>query len=178
MPNHMVIREAVTTKIRIVFNALAKEIGRSSLNDLVDPGPSLLPDLTGLLPCFRECQHAIQADIRKAFFMVEVRQEDRPYLGFVWLQEDGEVEIWQLKKLPFGVNCAPFLLSAVLQYHLSQHEKSNESTPSVQEVISLLRRSFYVDDCISSLNTAAEAQNFKAISTEVLKGAGMDLRKW
>ena len=76
------------------------------------------------------------------------------------------------------VNCAPFLLSTVLQYHLSQHEKSNESTPSVQEVINLLRRSFYVDDCISSLDTAAEAQNFKAISTEVLKGAGMDLRKW
>ena len=89
MPHHMVIREeAVTTKIRVVFNASAKEIGRSSLNDLVDPGPSLIPDLTGLLPCFREFQHAVQADIRKAFFMVEVRQEDSPYLRFVWLQED------------------------------------------------------------------------------------------
>ena len=110
--------------------------------------------------------------------MVDVRQEVGPYLRFVWLQEDGEVEVWRLKKWLFGVNCAPFLLSAVLQYHLSQHEKSNESTPSVQEVISLLRRSFYVDDCISSLDTVAEAQNFKVISTEVLKGPGMDLCKW
>ena len=38
-----------------------------SLNDVLNPGPSLLPDLIGLLLCFREYAFALQADIRDTF---------------------------------------------------------------------------------------------------------------
>ena len=73
MPHHAVIRESTTTKTRVVFNASAAQKGQKSLNDVIHAGPSLLPDLVGLLLRFRECQSAVQADIRKAFFMVGVR---------------------------------------------------------------------------------------------------------
>ena len=50
MPHHTVFRkEASTTKIRVVFNASAAPVGKKSLNDVLDQGPSLLPSLIGLL---------------------------------------------------------------------------------------------------------------------------------
>ena len=50
MPHHAVVREAAsTTKLRVVFNASASQKGDFSLNDVIEPGPSLLPNLAGLL---------------------------------------------------------------------------------------------------------------------------------
>ena len=119
MPHHAVMREeATTSKIRVVFNASSSKIGERSLNDTIDPGPSLLPDLVGLLLRFRELPAAVQADIRKAFFMISVREDDRKYLRFVWPDNEGHLVTWRLKKLPFGVNCSPFILNSVVQHHL------------------------------------------------------------
>ena len=68
MPHHAVVRSsASTTKLRAVFNASASIKNKRSLNDHLDSGPSLLPDLTGLLLRFREFKYAFQADIKKAF---------------------------------------------------------------------------------------------------------------
>ena len=53
--------------MRVVFDASAHMREGKSLNDL-NPSPSLLPDLIGLLLRFREYTFALQADIRKAFF--------------------------------------------------------------------------------------------------------------
>ena len=54
IPHHAVIREAAsTTKIRVVFNASSAKKGKMSLNGVLDAGPSLLPDLPGLLLRFR-----------------------------------------------------------------------------------------------------------------------------
>ena len=78
VPHHGVFREhAATTKLRVVYNASATAPDGKSLNDMVDPGPSLLPSLAGMLLRFREYKSALQADIRKAFFMVAVNPEDR-----------------------------------------------------------------------------------------------------
>ena len=90
----------------------------ASLNSVVDAGPSLLPYLTGLLLRFREFEHVVQADTRKAFFMVSLREGDRPFVRFVWLASAGVMTTWRLTKVPFGVNCSPFLLNAVLQTYI------------------------------------------------------------
>ena len=69
MPHHVVKREqAVTTKLRVVFNGSAAKKGALSLNDVVNPGPSLVPSLPGLLVRCREYRYALQADIKKRFF--------------------------------------------------------------------------------------------------------------
>jgi len=177
MPHHAVIKaESTTTKTRVVFNGSAAPRGEKSLNDVLDPGPSLLPDLAGLLMRFREQPVAVQADIRKAFFMVAIDEVDRHYLRFVWPNEEGDLTTYRLTRLPFGVNCSPFILTAVLRHHLDQQlEQADEET---KHALTLLRDSLYVDDCVVSLPHAEKAQEFRSLSVSSLKDIGMDLRKW
>ena len=114
-----VIREeAATTKVHVVFNASAAAKNGKFLDDVVDPGLSLLLDITGMLLQFQEIPAAIQVDIKKAFLMIEVKKSDRPYLQFLLPDEAGNMTIWRLKRLPLGVNYLPFLLNAVIQHHL------------------------------------------------------------
>ena len=81
LPHHAVVREeAATTKVRVVFDASAYMRECKSLN-VLNPGPSLLPDLIALLLRFREYEFALQVDIRKA---VGVPEKDRLYLRFLW----------------------------------------------------------------------------------------------
>ena len=70
MPRHAVFRsDATTTKTCVVFNSNSSSApGKSLLNDCVDDGPSLLPDLCGILLRFCEYKSAFQAGIRKAVF--------------------------------------------------------------------------------------------------------------
>ena len=132
MPHQAVIKEdSATTKTRVVFNASAAAQGRASLNDKLDPGPSLLPSLAGLLLRFRENPVAVQADIRKAFFMVGVEEEDQRFLHFVWPNEQGEWTTNRLTRLPFGVNCSPYILTAVLQHHLTAEAEQLEGESEV-----------------------------------------------
>ena len=50
LPHHAVIKDGPSsTKLRVMFNASASQQGFKSLNDVLDPGPSLLPNITGLL---------------------------------------------------------------------------------------------------------------------------------
>ena len=162
LPHHAVIRQkSSTTKVRVVFNASASKSGKQSLNDVVDPGPSLIPQLTSLLIRFRELPAAVQSDIRKAFFMIGVREDDRRYLRFLWPDEDGVMTVWRLKKLPFGVNCSPFILSAVIDHHLQAQVKN--CTQEELQLLILLRESFkgeHEDDCVSSLNVDEEMETF------------------
>ena len=178
MPHHAVVREAAaTTKLRVVFNASASQKGDFSLNDVIEPGPSLLPNLPGLLMRLREYRCAVQADIRKVFFMTSVKEEDCRFLRFVWFTTEGKIEIWRLKKLPFGVNCSPFILNAVICHHLRQEEDACTSE-SVRQIIRTLLESFYVDDCLTSLPSKKDADVFKETSIALMANAGMELRKW
>ena len=92
------------------------------MNDVLNPGPSLLPDLIGLLLRFREYPFALQADM-KAFFMIGVPEEDTQYLRFLWPNPEGKITVWRLTKLPFGANCSPFIPNVVLRLHLSEEQK-------------------------------------------------------
>ena len=92
MPHRAVVRSSSsTTKIRADFNSSAPSKNKKSLNDFLSSGPSLLPDFTGLLLRFREFKFAFQADIKKAFFMIAVRPEDRVYLRFALPNEDDQI---------------------------------------------------------------------------------------
>ena len=82
----------------------------------------------------------------------------------------------RLRKLPFGVNFSPHILSAVVQHHLEEEEQSRPAEEV--EALELLRKILYVDDCITSMSTDQDVAHFKQVSTASLRNAGMDLRKW
>ena len=70
VPHQAVVRkDAMTTKLRIVYDASAKPHKSAvALSDCLEAGPSLNPHLFDILLRFREKRIAIVADIEKAFF--------------------------------------------------------------------------------------------------------------
>lgn len=77
LPHHAVVRrEAVTTKVRVVFDASSHEYGEPSLNDMLDKGVELGPELLQLLLQFRCNKFVLNTDIQKAFLQIYIRSED------------------------------------------------------------------------------------------------------
>ena len=73
-----------TTPVRPVFDASCKTKNGPSLNDCLQKGPNLMELILALLLRFREKKIGVISDIRKAFLMVEVEEEDRNFLKFLW----------------------------------------------------------------------------------------------
>ena len=119
LPHHAVVRQdKETTKVRVVYDALARSNG-PSFNDCLHPGPKF--DQRILLR-FRLHRVALIADIEKAFLMVSVAKDDRDSLRFLWiddiLKENPEVVTFRFTRVVFGVSSSPFLLNATIRYHL------------------------------------------------------------
>lgn len=175
LPHRAVFKpESLTTPVRPVFDASCK-IGRSpSLNDCLEKGPNLLELIPALLVRFREKKVGVISDVRKAFQMIEVEESDRDFLRFLWWEEneDSKIQVFRHKRVVFGVNSSPFLLGAVLEKHLKEVSGPHES------IAKKLLKSLYVDNCVTSVNSEEEYQNFKQISTHLLADAKMELRQW
>ncbi|VDM31544.1 unnamed protein product, partial [Toxocara canis] len=145
LPHHPIIRpDKSTTKLRIVYDASAKANQRSSsLNECLLPGPSLLPDLCGLLLRFRVKPIVLLADVEKAFLQLELFPADRDVTRFLWLKEPDEgfsmenIQCYRFKRVPFGIVSSPFLLNAVIRHHLQ-----TTGTATAQQIL----QGIYVDN--------------------------------
>lgn len=128
MPHQAVLREgSSTTKMRIVFDASSHGQNCKSLNDNLESGPNLNPDLVSLLLNFRQHLVALVADVEKAFLQIEVNPEDRNALRFLWYKEPPqpnqtppEVDVWRMTRVIFGATSSPFLLVATLRHHFKE----------------------------------------------------------
>ena len=89
IPHHAVIRqEAESTKVRIMFDASAKERkGSYSLNECLHKGPPLMPMLFDIVLRYRMYPVALVGDVQKAFHQIEVAVEDRDCLRFLWVED-------------------------------------------------------------------------------------------
>ncbi|GFY78095.1 uncharacterized protein TNIN_32241 [Trichonephila inaurata madagascariensis] len=177
MPHHAVIREEKeTTKVRICFDASSKSRDQLSHNDMLYCGPNLNPELLRIILKFRIEKIAMCADIQRAFLEIGIK-EDRIYLQFLWGHDNGTcldlegqpVRVLRMTRVPFGVNCSPFLLAATIRTHLEKYEHF--------EVTEKLR-DLYTDDFLSSVDSLAKAKQFVKDATYILSDAGMNLRKW
>ena len=97
LPHKPVVRETEeTTKVRIVYDASAKETCDSpSLNDCLYPGPPLQNKLWDVLVHQRGYPVVISGDIRKAFLQVRVRESERDALGFHWRCDAQHLNSWE-----------------------------------------------------------------------------------
>ena len=71
-----------------------------------------------LLLRFRLHQIGITADIKRAFLQVSLGKEDRDFLRFLWVNAEGDLKIFRHTRITFGVTSSPFLLGAVIDFHL------------------------------------------------------------
>jgi len=174
IPHRPIFKDNSTTAVRPVFDASCKQKDFLSLNDCLAKGQNLIELIPGLLLDFRQRNIGIISDIKRAFLLISVQRSDRDFLRFLWWKNSEKKEMREFRhcRVVFGLKCSPFLLEAVIHSHLNRCE------PSLKEVATKLKNSFYVDNCVTSVNSKEEAEYFIAKSTELMASANFELRGW
>ena len=174
LPHHGVLKDSVTTPLRIVFNCSSKANKQApSLNDCLMTGQNLTKKLGDILLSFRTGQYAYSADISKAFLRIGLQEQDRDFTRFLWPSNphdpNSTLKTYRFKSVLFGATSSPFLLQATLDHHLRS---------SISPIKEILTSSFYVDNF---LGTTSEEDKLKTIYSEAnkeLQNANMPLRQW
>ncbi|XP_064082966.1 uncharacterized protein LOC135198977 [Macrobrachium nipponense] len=172
--HHGVLKDSATTPIRIVFDCSSKQ-GKNglSLNDCLWTGPH---DLLRVLLQFRTNTFACIGDIEKAFLMVQLREEDRNYTRFLWLENptdpNSKLIVYRFRVVLFGATCSPFLLNATIKHHLSTVVSWLPRSNTV-DVVERLKRGLYVDNLQFTANSESE---FNA--NKIFAQAHLYLKEW
>ncbi|KRX64796.1 hypothetical protein T09_6063 [Trichinella sp. T9] len=152
LPHHAVYQHNQgKTKCRVVFDGSA-EWSRTFLNNCLDPGPKLQPDLVAVLLRFRRSRIALQADIEKMYLQVRLRPEDRDVCRFLWQ----------------GRDCG----APVKVYRLTRRRGNIDAL--TDRVLS----DMYVDDLATSCDGVDEARHLVQRLTELMKTGGFAFKKW
>ncbi|RUA05998.1 MAG: hypothetical protein DSY43_03210 [Gammaproteobacteria bacterium] len=176
LPHQAVVRrDSSTTKLRIVYDASSKEKGKVSLNDCLHVGPSLNPLLYDILLRLRVSKIALVGDIEKAFLNIEVQEEDKDSLRFLWADDPSDlskISVYRFCRVVFGVSSSPFLLNATLQHHIRGY---TETDPGFAQK---MLEGFYVDDLVTGGNDIEEVIQLYEKAKERMQSGGFKLRKW
>ena len=176
IPHKPVVKEtAETTKVRVVYDASAKQTDSSpSLNECLETGPPLQNLLWDVLVRNRFKPVALAGDIKQAFLQVRIRPKDRDVLRFHWIKDKNPdvVTVLRFTRAIFGLVQSPFLLAGTLQQHLNSLEARYPT--EVQEI----KRSLYVDDIITGGDTVSDVAQLKETTKSMFGKAGFELHKW
>ena len=111
--------------------------------------------LVGVLTRFRQEPVAFMANIEAMFYQVLVPADQRDFLRFLWWPDgdlSAELEEYRLRVPPLGAVSSPSCSNYAL------HTTANEAECEYRgEVTGVLRRNFYVDDCLRSVSTEGKA---------------------
>ena len=174
LPSHGVVKaNSTTTKLRVVFDGSAKTSTKVSLNDTLLPTPNLYPLLTDVLLEFRTHHIAVTGDIHKMFREIALDKRDWDMHRFLAKDPDtNRLHNCRMKRLTFGIASSPFLATRVL------HQMADDYQDKYPEAAAMVKKSFYVDDCLTGANTPEEAlQKLQDLCSLVAEGQ-MVLRKW
>ncbi|XP_015905345.2 uncharacterized protein [Parasteatoda tepidariorum] len=168
-----------TTKIRPVFDASAKVKFFPSLNDCLEKGENLIELIPSILMRFWTERIGVVSDIRKAFLQIGLTETDKNYLRFLWLSDTG-LKFYRHCRVVLGVTCNPFLLSSTVKYLLMNvlKEISEQKATYPEYVVQKLMKSFYVDNCVTSVKNTGELNMFERVATEIMASRKFDLRGW
>jgi hypothetical protein len=153
LPHHPVFKAtSTTTKTRVVFDGGAKTSNGLSLNDILQVGPTVLPDLYSIVLHFRTHQVCFTADIAKMYQQIFVHPQDWDLQRILWrypIQEP--IQEYRCTTVTYGTSSAPFLATRCLKKLADVHQSQH---PTAAEV---LRNDVYVDDLLSGTSTIEEA---------------------
>ena len=169
--------DSATTKMRVVYDASARQPKALSLNDCLYTGPNLMQELQGILLRFRTHQIAFTADIEKAFLQIELNKLDRDATRFLWFKDTSKpanaqdnIDVYRFCRVLFGAAPSPFLLEATIRYHLNTKEDDN--------IAKDLQQSMYMENVVTGTSTEDLAVKYYTTSRKYLSEAGMNLRQW
>ena len=172
MPHHPVLNANKPGKVRRVCNAASK-YKELCLIDKLLAGPDLLHGLIGTIFRFREETIALTADIESMFLQVQVPEQDRSCLRFLWRPRNNEpVQIYECQHHVFGAKIYPTCANYALKRVGLDNEKEYPiSTKAIQN-------NFYMDDFIKSVKTPEEAIEVFDQLQPLLSPHGFELKKW
>nr|XP_053606381.1 uncharacterized protein LOC128672900 isoform X2 [Plodia interpunctella] len=172
LPHHGVYREgAVTTKLRVVFNASAVTTSNKSLNDIQLPGPALQNDIFGILLRFRQYKYVACADVCKMFRQVMVQSDQRSLQLIVWRENPTDpLQVYQLTCVTYGTASAPYLSMRCIRQLASECED--------KFVARVINDDFFVDDLITGHDNYKTLLDICEKTRQVLQSGCFPLRKW
>ena len=174
--HHGVYSDSKSTKLRVVYDGGCKsKPSNLSLNDCLYRGPLWMNDLTGILMRSRTRPILIVSDLAKAFLMMELREQDRDLVRFLWVKDptkpltDDIIIIYRFRRVLFGLKPSPWLLHATLTFHLNQY---------AGEIAELLKEWTYVDNPVTPVYTVDEGLLFYHQGKAIMAAGGWNLRQF
>ncbi|XP_003739346.1 uncharacterized protein LOC100903639 [Galendromus occidentalis] len=174
------LSEASERKIRIVKDCGCRSKEEAALNDVLEKGPNLLPDILSVLNNFRKSPIVIVADVQQALMQTLINEDHRKFLRFFWplgISEDPEAPIreYWATVLDFGLSCSPFLHCQVLRHHL---DWSIEKFPGKADILRGIRDTFFMDDFCAGASSIKEAKETTGLIIDVFSSGHFPLDKW
>ena len=175
IPHHGVYHKKKPGKIRVVFDCSAVFDGQS-LNQQLLQGPDLTNNLTGVLCRIRQERIAFLCDIQAMFHKVKVDVEHRNPLRFLWWDDP------EMKRDPlefrmtvhlFGATSSTGCANFALKTTADQYEES-----CGREAADFVRRNFYVDDGLKSVQFVEEAKELIKNTKSLCQKGGFRLHKF
>ncbi|XP_062532954.1 uncharacterized protein LOC134201723 [Bombyx mori] len=172
--HHAVIKQnAITTKLRTVFDGSMKTNNKISLNDLMWNGPIVQQELFDILLLFRLHKYFFACDIRRMFRNLIIEKSQRSLLNILWRDSpDEQLKCIQQSTVPYGLKCSSWLATRCL---LELATRFGEQYPLAAPV---LLNSTYVDDVLHTDDSLAKIIATKAQLIELLNKGNFQLHKW
>lgn len=173
LPHTAVLRDSITTKCRVVFDASARSNTGISFNDMILAGPTIQPDLFSILLRLRLRKFVLSADVKMMYRCILIDKKERDFQQIIWRENSVEkLKVYNLNTVTYGTSSAPFQATRCLKQLAIDFK---EKYPRTSEI---LETSFYMDDLLVSLNSEKEAIEIYNELTEILESAQFYLRKW
>ena len=172
IPHHGVYHPKKPNKIRVVFDCSAK-FKDLSLNDMLLQGPDLTNQLVGVLSRFRKEPVGFFGDIEKMFYQVRIPEHQQDFLRILWWPDgnlNSELQEHRMTVHLQGAisspSCANFALRKTADDNAHKYD---------EEVSTILKKNFYVDDLLKSTQKENTAQKLMFDTKSMCKEGGFNL---
>ncbi|XP_066261262.1 uncharacterized protein [Euwallacea similis] len=173
LPHSAVLKNSITTKCRVVFDASCKTSLGISLNDTLLVGPVVQDDLYSILIRLRLRKIVLSADIKMMYRCIKIHEEERNFQKILWRANlNDPINVYKLNTVTYGTSSAPFQATRCL---IELAERNKDRYPRTAEII---KRSFYMDDLLVSIDSETDALQIYRELDDILSQANFKLRKW
>lgn len=173
IPHFMAYNPKKPGKLRFVFDAAAKNHGRS-LNDYLLQGPDKLVPLPNILLKFRQRKIALTADIEDMFHRVRVKKEDAQAQRFLWRGRDRSrpPDVLEMGVLIFGATCSPTCAQE------AKNQNAAEFQQQFPDACDAIVNRHYVDDLLDCCDTVEQGMKRFDEVRAIHAAGGFNLRNW